>query len=99
MNIRGEHQAEGDGETDSLLSKDPMWGSNRGLKDHNLSQRQTLNHLSHPGVPAFPPPLFFLRKLKIVLSESDVPYPPERVILVLEHYIKGIGTGWCVYLI
>ena len=29
-----------------------MWGSIPGPRDHDLSQRQTLNQLSHPGAPS-----------------------------------------------
>ena len=29
-----------------------MWGPFPGPWDHDLSQRQVLNHLSHPGAPA-----------------------------------------------
>ena len=41
--------AKGEGEADSLLSKEPSWGSILGPWDHDLSQKQTLNWLSHPG--------------------------------------------------
>ena len=45
--------AEGEGEADSLLNRelDAMWGSILGSRDHDLSQRQTLNLLSHPVAP------------------------------------------------
>ena len=50
--------AEGEGEADSLLNRKPMpsmpmpmWGSIPGLQDHDLNQRQTLNHLNPPGGP------------------------------------------------
>ena len=44
-------RAEGEGETDSPLN----WESNVGFnpRDHDLSQRQTLNQLSYPGAPGF----------------------------------------------
>ena len=42
--------AEGEGEADCLLS--PMWGSIPGPQDHDLSQRQMLNRLSHLGAPS-----------------------------------------------
>ena len=46
-------QAEGEGEADSPLSREPMWGSIPGPWDHDLSQtlRQTLNQLSNPCAP------------------------------------------------
>jgi len=31
--------------------RSPMWDSIPGPRDHDLSRRQTLNHLSHPGAP------------------------------------------------
>ena len=43
--------AEGEGEADSLLSKEPMWGSIPGPWDHDLSQRQMLNLLELPRRP------------------------------------------------
>ena len=39
-------EAEGEGEAGS-----PTWGSIPGLWDRDLSRRQTLNSLSHPGAP------------------------------------------------
>ena len=39
-------------EADSLLRREPDgWGSIAGPWDHDLSQRQMLNELSHPGLP------------------------------------------------
>ena len=38
---------EGEGEADS--SRSPSWDSILGHWDHDLSQRQTFNRLSHPG--------------------------------------------------
>ena len=43
--------AEGEGEADSSLSREVMQGLIPGPWDHDLSQRQMLNHLSHPGTP------------------------------------------------
>ena len=43
--------AEGEGEADSPLSRELMRGLIPGPWDHDLSQRQMLNHLSHPGAP------------------------------------------------
>ena len=34
----------------------PMQGSILGLWDHDLSRRETLNQLSHPGVPTVKSP-------------------------------------------
>ena len=45
--------AEGEGEADHKAVS-PIWGLIPGLRDHDLSQRQMLNRLSHPGVlPTF----------------------------------------------
>ena len=46
-----ERVAEGEGETDFLLGREPDTGSISGPLDHDLSQSQTLNRLSHPGAP------------------------------------------------
>ena len=43
--------AEGEGEADSPLSRELMRGLIPVSRDHNLSRRQMLNHLSHPGAP------------------------------------------------
>ena len=40
-------------EPDYLLSRKPYAELHPGLQDHDLSQRQTLNRLSHPGTPAY----------------------------------------------
>jgi len=32
-------------------ARSPIWGSIPGLRDHDLSRRQTSNWLSHPGAP------------------------------------------------
>jgi len=43
-----------EGETDySVLSREPIWDLIPGPGDHDLSGRQTLNHLSHPGALIF----------------------------------------------
>ena len=48
--MRDHEQGREEGEADFLLSRDPnIWGSIPGPRDHDLSRRQTLNHLSHPG--------------------------------------------------
>ena len=47
-------EAEGEGEADSVLSREPNAGSIPGPQDHDLSQRQTLNWLSHPDAPEAP---------------------------------------------
>ena len=48
---QAEREAKGEGETDSPLSREPNAGLNprTGKSEGNLSQRQTLNHLSHSG--------------------------------------------------
>ena len=46
---QGEQRTEGKGEAGSAGSL--IWGSIPRLWDHDLSQRQTLNWLSHPGTP------------------------------------------------
>ena len=43
--------AEGEGEADSLLSREPYLGLDPSSWDHDLRQRQMLNRLSHPGAP------------------------------------------------
>ena len=40
-----------EGQVDSPLSREPDWGSIPGPGYHDLSQRQRLNPLSHPGAP------------------------------------------------
>ena len=45
--------AEGEREADSSLSREQTHGSILGLQDHDLNQREMLNHLSHPGAPKF----------------------------------------------
>ena len=40
-----------EGEAGSLLSREPDVGLIPGPRDHDLSQRQTLDQLNHPGVP------------------------------------------------
>ena len=48
----GEQQAEGEGEADIPLGKEPrMWGSIPGPGDPDQSQRQMLNPSSHPSAP------------------------------------------------
>ena len=46
-----EREAEGKGEAGSPQSREPKVGPIPGSRNHHLSQRQTLNPLSHPGVP------------------------------------------------
>ena len=46
--------AEGEGEADSLMSRDPDMGLDPGPWDRDLSCRQTCSQLSHPGAPKFP---------------------------------------------
>jgi len=41
---------EGEGEAASLLSREPNVGLHPRPRDHDLSQRQDLNWLSHPGI-------------------------------------------------
>uniref|UniRef100_M3YR50 Uncharacterized protein n=1 Tax=Mustela putorius furo TaxID=9669 RepID=M3YR50_MUSPF len=43
-------QAEAEREAGSLPSKEPIWDMIPGRWDHDLSQRQRLNPLSHPGI-------------------------------------------------
>lgn len=52
MRAGGQGGTEGEEEADSQLSKEPDCGLD--LRTHYLSQRQTLDQLSHPGTP----PLF-----------------------------------------
>ena len=52
--------AEGEGEANSLLSGEPNVGLHPRTPDHDLSRRQMLNRLSHPGAPKI---LFFLSNL------------------------------------
>ena len=40
-----------EGEADSPVSRENDAGLDPGLQDHDLSQRQNLNQLSHPGAP------------------------------------------------
>lgn len=55
--MRGEGwRGNGRGRTGFPLSRDSKWGSIPGPLDHDLSQRQMPNRLSHPGAP---PPYFF----------------------------------------
>ena len=53
MRVREHNQGggEGEGEADSLMSRDPMWGSIPGLQDHDLTRRQPLSGLSHTDAP------------------------------------------------
>ena len=46
---KGELQTEGKAEAGTYRVGSLMRGSIPGLQDHDLSQRQTLNQLSHPG--------------------------------------------------
>jgi len=47
-------ELQAEGEAGSLQSKEPDAGLDPGLWDHDPSQRQTFNQLSHPGVPNLP---------------------------------------------
>ena len=49
---RAEAEWEREGQVDPPLSREPNMGSVLGPRDYDLSQSQTLNQLSHPGVPA-----------------------------------------------
>ena len=40
----------------------PMWDPIPGLQDHDLSQRQLLNQLSHPGTP--------IKQFQVQLNET-----------------------------
>jgi len=42
-------EAEGEGNAGSPPTREPHGGSILGPRDQDLSQEQTLNHLSHPG--------------------------------------------------
>ena len=44
-------QEHGEGEADSPLSREPNGSLIPGPRDHDLSQRQMLNQLSHLGAP------------------------------------------------
>ena len=44
-------QAEIEEEADASLNREPDEDSIPRPRDHDLSQRQTLNQLSHPGAP------------------------------------------------
>ena len=46
-------RAEAEGQADFPLTGSPMQGSIPGLWDHDLSRRQMLNRLSHPGTPSW----------------------------------------------
>ena len=46
--------AEGNRERDSPVAESPTWDSIPGPQDHNLSQRQMFNLLSHPDAPKIP---------------------------------------------
>ena len=52
-----EHKQEGgvqgEGKADSPLHREPNVGLNPGIEDHDLSRRQMINQLSHPGAPTF----------------------------------------------
>ena len=48
---------EREGEADSLMSREPNAGSIPRPQDPDLSQRQMLNRVSHPGAPCL-----FLKK-------------------------------------
>ena len=43
--------AGGEGEAGGLLSREPDRGLDPGPRQHELSRRQTLNRLGHPGTP------------------------------------------------
>ena len=45
----GEGEGEGNGEAGSLISRDPNDGLDPRIPDYDLSRRQMLNWLSHPG--------------------------------------------------
>ena len=45
---------EGEGEAGFPLNRGPNMGLDSGPWDHDLSQRQKLNCLGHPGAPEFP---------------------------------------------
>ena len=47
----GEEGADGEGEADSPLSREPEERFHPRTQAHDLSRRQTLNGLSHPGAP------------------------------------------------
>ena len=51
MSTQAGIEAEGEGEVGSPLSREPDAGWITGPEDHDLSQRQMLNCLSHPGAP------------------------------------------------
>ena len=63
-------EAKGEEEADSPLSGSQTQGSILGSRDHNPSQRQTLNQLSHLGVPSY---FFTIRKKEVYYQFSISP--------------------------
>ena len=59
--------AEGEREADSLLNEEPDVGPIAGPQDHDLSGRQMLNQLSHPGVPI----LICFEKIDLFILETE----------------------------
>ena len=62
-------RGEGEEEASFLLSGEPVWGSIPGPWDHDLSQRQKLNWLSHPGTLKFSS---YAIPVKITIVGSEV---------------------------
>ena len=59
-----------------------MWDSIPGRWDHDLSRRQLLNQLSHPGVPI------------TVVSINHV--GAERQLFQKSHFNKEKNYSWCI---
>ena len=67
----------------SCWARNPMWGWIPGPRDHDLSQRQTLNRLSQPGAPQKPhffltSYLFFLRFIYLFMIEIETQRERQR---------------------
>ena len=76
-------------ETDSHWAGGLTWGSISGPWDHDLSQRQTLNQLSHPGTPE-----------EVILNEESAHTVsrvvlPTRVVLGLTDFRTSSSAPTC----
>jgi len=83
-----EWQAEAEGEAGSPQSRGSlMWDSIPGPWDHDLSRRQTLSRLSHPGTPTEG---FLKGSVLVALGES----PGLMAVILVERKIhRGIPTA------
>ena len=80
-----EQQAEGEGETDSPLSREPYVGLNP--RTHDLSQRQMLNRLSHPGTPII---LYFICETHSLISVNSHPQDPGQASFLLKGQLGNV---------